>query len=86
MLTIAKVNGNHLPLFCCPAFSNFVTSRQCVYEKLEKEPPWWFWPRPGRLLTRHSFSTSEMSGLLCHVIVVNVEQQMLLQWSLSGSW
>jgi len=29
------------------------------------------------LLVRHSFSNSEVFGLLCHVIVVNVEYHML---------
>ena len=53
----------------CSAFSNFVTSRQCVYEKLEKQSLCLFWGRPRRLLVRHSSSYSEMLGLLCHVIV-----------------
>jgi len=35
------------------------------------------------LLIRHSSSNSEMLGLLCHVIVVNVEHHMLPQLSLS---
>jgi probable HAF family extracellular repeat protein len=42
-----------------------------------------FWDRPRRLLVRHSSSISEVSGLLSHVIVVNVEHNMLLQFSLS---
>jgi hypothetical protein len=67
----------------CPVFSNFVTSRPYVYEKLEKQSLWSFWGRPRRLLIRHSSSNSEMLGLLCHVIVVNVEHQMLPQLSLS---
>jgi hypothetical protein len=50
-------------------FSNFVTSRQCAYEKLEKQSLWPFWARPRKLLIRHSFSTSEILGLSCHVIV-----------------
>ena len=54
-------------------FSNFVTFRQYVYEKLEKRSLWSFWDRLKKLLVRHAFSDSEMSGLLCHGIVVNVE-------------
>jgi hypothetical protein len=57
--------------------SNFVTSRPCVCEKLEKLWPRPFWDRPGRLLVHHSFSNSEILGLLGHGIVVNVEHQML---------
>jgi hypothetical protein len=67
----------------CPVFSNFVTSRQFVYEKLEKQSLWSFPGRPRRLLIRHSSSNSEMLGLLCHVIVVNMEHHMLPQLSLS---
>jgi hypothetical protein len=59
------------------AFSNFVTSRQCVYEKLEKQLLWLFWDRPRKLLVRHSVSKSEMFRLLCHVIAVNVEHHLL---------
>ena len=58
-------------------FSNFVTSRQCVYEKQEKQPPQLFWDSQRRLLVRHSFSTSEIFGLLFHVTIVKVEDQML---------
>ena len=50
-------------------FSNFVTFRQCVYEKLEKQPPCSLWARPRRLLIRHCASKSGMSAPLCHVIV-----------------
>jgi hypothetical protein len=64
-------------------FSNFVASRQCLYEKLEKQPLWSFVGRPRKLLIRNSSSNSEMLGLLCHVIVVNVEHTMLPQLSLS---
>jgi hypothetical protein len=60
------------------AFSNFVTSRQRVYEKLEKKPVRSFRDRPRTLLVRHSAAQSEMSGLLCHVIVLQVEHHMLL--------
>jgi hypothetical protein len=64
-------------------FSNFVTFRQCAYGKLEKQSLWSFLARPRKLLIRHSFSTSEMLGLLCHVIVRDVEHHVLLQLSLS---
>lgn len=69
----------------CPVFSNFVTSRRFVYEKLEKQPLWSFPGRPRRLLIRHRSSNSEMLGLLCHVIVGNVEHHMLPLLSLSKS-
>jgi hypothetical protein len=65
-------------------FSNFVTSRQFVYEKLEKQSLWSFLGRPRKLLIRNSSSNSEILGLLCHVIVVNVEHHMLPQLSLSS--
>jgi hypothetical protein len=71
---------------CCPAFSNFVTTRQWVYEKLEKQSLWSFVGRPRRLLIRHSSSNSEMLGLLCDVIAMNVEHRMLLQLSLSRNF
>jgi hypothetical protein len=45
-----------------------------MYEKLEKQSLQPFWDRPRILLVRYSFSNSEILGLLCHVIVVNVEQ------------
>ena len=35
------------------------------------------WARPKRLLVCHSAAISEMLGLLCHVIVMNVERHML---------
>ena len=47
-----------------------------MYEKLEKQSLWPFWDRPGILLIRHSFSRSEVLGLLRHVIVVNVEHRL----------
>jgi hypothetical protein len=53
-----------------------------MYEKLEKQALWPFWDRPMRLLVRHSFSNSEVLGLLSDVIVVNVEQHMLSLLSL----
>jgi hypothetical protein len=61
----------------CLAFSNSVTSRQSVYEKLEKQSLWSFVGRPRKLLIRNSSSNSEILGLLCHVIVVNVELDLL---------
>ena len=64
-------------------FSNFIACRQFVYEKLEKQPLWSIVSRPRRLLIRHWSSNSEMFGLLCHVIVVNLEHHMLPQLSLS---
>ena len=70
MLSILKVNQNDLPdSLGCSVFSNFVTSRRCVYEKLEKQPFLPFWGRPKRLLVCHAASKSEMLGLLCRVIV-----------------
>jgi len=41
--------------------------------------------RPTQLLVRYSISNSQRLGLLCHVIVGNVEHHMLLQFSLSRS-
>ena len=67
------------PTLGCSVFSNFVTSRQFVYEKLEKHLFWSFWGRLNRLLVCHSASRSEILGLLCHVIVLNVERRMLPQ-------
>jgi hypothetical protein len=67
----------------CSVFSNFVASRQFVYEKLEKQSLWSFVGRPRKLLIRNSSSNSEMLGLLCHVIVVSVEHHMLPKLSLS---
>ena len=64
----------------CSVFSNFIVSRQFVYEKLEKQSLWSFVGRPRKLLIRNSSSNSELLGLLCHVIVVNVEHHMLPQF------
>jgi hypothetical protein len=58
-------------------FLNCVTPREFGYEKLEKQSSRPFGDRPGRLLARHSASKSETLGLLCHVIVVNVEHHLL---------
>jgi putative flippase GtrA len=67
----------------CSVFSNFIVSRQFVYEKLEKQSLWSFVGRPRKLLIRNSSSNSELLGLLCHVIVVNVEHRLLTQLLLS---
>jgi hypothetical protein len=67
----------------CSVFSNFIVSLQFVYEKLEKQSLWSFVGRPRKLLIRNSSSNSELLGLLCHVIVVNVEHRLLTQLSLS---
>jgi hypothetical protein len=64
-------------------FSNFVTSRPDLYEKLEKRPFQALGDCPGKLFVRHSVSKSEMAGLLCRVIVVKVEDRVLPQLSLS---
>ncbi|HEX8802296.1 MAG TPA: hypothetical protein VF772_26975, partial [Terriglobales bacterium] len=61
----------------CSVFSNCVTARQGVYEKLEKETVRLFPDRPRRLLVRHFVAYSEISGLLCQVIVMPVEHHML---------
>ncbi len=50
---------------------------QFVYEKLEKRSLWSFVGRPRKLLIRNSSSNSQILGLLCHVIVVNVEHHLL---------
>jgi hypothetical protein len=68
----------------CSAFSNFVTSRQCLYEKLEKEFLQPFCDRPEKLLVRHSVPRSEMLGLLCHGIGMKVEDHMLLSFRSAG--
>ena len=65
--------------FCLLMLSNFVTSRQRLCEKLENQSLYLFCNSPRNLLVRHSFSNSEITGLSCHVIVVNVEEQMLPQ-------
>jgi hypothetical protein len=53
---------------------------------LEELSPWSFVAHPRRLFIRHSSSNAEMLGLLCHVIVVNVENHMLPQLSLSRNF
>ena len=70
----------------CSVFSNFVTSVQFVYGKLEKQSLWSFVGRPRKLLIRNSSSNSEILCLLCQVIVVNVEHHMLPQLLLSKNF
>jgi hypothetical protein len=53
-----------------------------MYETLEKQSLYRFWHRLRRLLIRPLFSNSEVLRLFCHVIVVNVEHDMLPQVSL----
>jgi hypothetical protein len=83
MLIISKSIGLIGTDFWLAVFSNCVTDRQCVYEKLEKKLVRSFRDRPTRLLVRHFAAHSQMASLLCHVIVVTVEHHMLLQLSLS---
>jgi hypothetical protein len=79
-----KVNRIDSDYFWLLAFSNSVISRQCVYEKLEKKLDRAFRDRPRTLLVRHSVAQSEISGLLCHVNVLQVEHHMLvLNWTLT---
>ena len=47
------------------------------YEKREKKQIGQYRDRPRMLLVRHSVTKSEMSGLLCRVIVVKAELHML---------
>lgn len=57
-----------------------------MYEKLEKQPFQPFSDGPGILSVRYSFSNSEVLGLLCHVIVVNVEHYLLPPFSPSRNF
>jgi len=70
----------------CSAFSNFVTSRQFMYEQLEKHSLRSFCGRLNRLLVCPSASRSEILGLLCHVFGLNVEHRMFPQSSLSRNF
>jgi hypothetical protein len=67
-------------MFCpphgCPVFSNLVIFRPVLYGKLKKRPLQALCGGPGRLLARHLASKSEMSCLLCRVIVVKVDLRM----------
>jgi hypothetical protein len=69
-----KISGSGLLTAGDIEFHNLSAS---VCEKLEKQSLQPFWDHPKRLLVRHSFSNSEVLGLLPHVIVVNVEHHML---------
>ena len=70
-----------------PVFWNFVTSRQHVYENLEKTVALVVLGRLKRLSVCHSEARSEISDLSCHVMVLIVERPMLPQLSLSkNSW
>jgi len=51
--------------------------RPRVYEKMEKKLDRSFRDRPWTLLVCPSPPQSEISGLLCHVIVLSVEHHML---------
>jgi len=64
-------------------FLEFRNLSPVLYEKLENQSLQPFGDRPRRLLVRHWFSSSEVLGLLCHVISVNMEHQMLPQLSLN---
>jgi hypothetical protein len=78
-----KINRNDLSgslLVRVPEFRNLT---QFVYEKWENQSVWSFMGRPRKLLIRHSSSNSDLLGLLCHVIVANVEHHLLPQLSLS---
>ena len=82
--TIQKSIGMICLTLCCSVFSNFVTSRQFVYEKWENQSLWSFMGRPRKLLIRHSSSNSDPLGLLCHVIVANMEHHLLLTCRSAG--
>jgi hypothetical protein len=83
MLRHSKINRNDLSGSWLLRVLEFRSLSQFVYEKLEKQSLWPFVGRPRKLLIRTSSSNSEILGLLCHVIVVNVEHHMLSQLSLS---
>jgi len=85
MLNHSKVNRTDLPDSWLSVLSNFVTSNHSVCEKLQKQSLQPFWHRPRILFVRHWFSNSDLLGLSCHVLVVNVEHEMLPQFSLSRS-
>jgi hypothetical protein len=85
MLNQLNVNHHELPYHWRAHVPEFrkLCAREC--EKLEKRSLSPFSDRPRSLLFRHSFSNSEVLGLLSHVIVVNVEHDMLPPFSLSGN-
>lgn len=75
MLSIKKSQSRHFG----PAYIlKFRNLSPAAYEKLEKELDRPFRDRPGTLLVRHSAARFEISGLLCRVIVHQVEHHMLL--------
>ena len=78
-----KINRNDLPDSLLVRVLEFRNLSQFVYEKLENQSLWSFAGRPRKLLIRHSSSNSDLSGLLCHVIVANLEHHLLPQLSLS---
>jgi len=83
MLDHLKINRNDLSDSLLARVLEFRNLSQFVYEKLENQSLWSFAVRPRKLLIRHSSSNSDLLGLLCHVIVANVEHHLLLQLSLS---
>jgi hypothetical protein len=85
MLAIGKSIERICCLFAlrCAVLSNFVAANHSVCEKWEKQPLQPFWVRPRIVSVRHSFWNSEALGLLSRVIVVDVEDRMLPQFSLS---
>jgi hypothetical protein len=83
MLDHLKINRNDLSDSLLLGVLEFRNVFQFVYGKLEKQPLWSFVGRPWKLLIRNPSSNGEMLGLLCHVIVVNVEHPMLPQLLLS---
>src|SRR5437764_1018227 len=76
MLRILKVNQNHLPASWLPGVLESRNLLPGLYGKLEKQPLQVLCGGPERLLTRHLAWKSEMSGLLCCVIVVKVDLRM----------
>jgi hypothetical protein len=83
MLDHLKINRNDLFDSLLVRVLEFRNLSQFVYEKLENQSLWSFVGRPRKLLIRHSSSNSDLLGLLCHVIVANVEHRLLPQLSLS---
>jgi hypothetical protein len=57
--------------------SEFCSQSGVEYGKLEERQSQPYFGHPGRLLVRHPLLNSGTPGLLCHVIVVDVEPGML---------
>jgi hypothetical protein len=57
-------------------FSNFISSRQCAYGKLEKERLDGLWGHPWKLLVRHSGWETQMISLLSQINPMKVEHNM----------